>query len=58
MFKHSVSLFELAGFKIRIDPSWLLIAALIVWSLSATYFPHILPGLSTVSYVLLALVAI
>ena len=57
MFKNAVNLFELFGFKIRIDPSWLLIAALIVWTLSTAYFPVELPGLSRVEHVALAVVA-
>ena len=30
MFKNAVQLFEIFGFKLKVDPSWLLIAALIV----------------------------
>lgn len=45
MFKNSVNLFDIFGFRIRVDPSWLLIAALIVWNLSTAYFPEQLPGL-------------
>jgi hypothetical protein len=43
MFKNAVQIFEIFGFKLKVDPSWLLIAALIVWSLSTSYFP---PGSS------------
>ena len=57
MFGHSVKLFTLFGFEIRIDASWLLIAALIVWSLSSGYFPDVLPGLDQGAYLGLALVA-
>tara|TARA_R110000751_G_scaffold234229_9_gene335770 strand:- start:59497 stop:60753 length:1257 start_codon:yes stop_codon:yes gene_type:complete len=57
MFKNAVNLFEIFGFKIRIDPSWLLIAALIVWSLSTAYFPAELPGYSRYDYIALAVVA-
>jgi hypothetical protein len=46
MFKNALDLADILGFKIRIDPSWLLIAALIVWSLANGYFPDELPGLS------------
>ena len=45
MFGHSVKLFDLLGFEIKIDASWLLIAALIVWSLASGYLPQVLPGL-------------
>ncbi|MDF1774502.1 MAG: site-2 protease family protein [Rhizobiaceae bacterium] len=57
MFKNAVNVFEIFGFKIRIDPSWLLIAALIVWSLSTAYFPAELPGYSRYDYIALAVVA-
>ncbi|GAA5073288.1 site-2 protease family protein [Roseibacterium beibuensis] len=57
MFSHSVRLFDLFGFEIRIDASWLLIAALIVWSLSSGYFPEVLPGLDASGYLILSVVA-
>ncbi|MFQ5623289.1 MAG: site-2 protease family protein [Paracoccaceae bacterium] len=44
MFRNAIPLFRILGFEIRVDPSWLLIAALIVWSLSSQYFPASLPG--------------
>lgn len=53
MFKNAINLFDLFGFKIRVDPSWLLIAALIIWSLSNAYFPEILPGYSNYEYIAL-----
>ena len=57
MFRHSLKLFELFGFSIRVDASWFVIAALIIWSLSAGYFPQIAPGLSQATYLALAVVA-
>lgn len=57
MFKNSVQLFEIFGFKLKVDPSWLLIAALIVWSLSTSYFPDALPGLTATVYTVLGIVA-
>ena len=57
MFKNAINLVEIFGFKIRLDPSWLLIAALIVWSLSSSYFPSELPGYSHRSYILIATIA-
>lgn len=53
MFKNALDLTDILGFKIRVDPSWLLIAALIVWSLANGYFPDELPGLSQLEYVAL-----
>ncbi|MCR9139681.1 MAG: site-2 protease family protein [Alphaproteobacteria bacterium] len=57
MFRNAINLFEIFGFKVRIDPSWLLIAALIVWSLSSAYFPINLPGYSQYDYIALAVAA-
>lgn len=57
MFKNAVQIFEIFGFKLKVDPSWLLIAALIVWSLSTSYFPQVLPGLSGSFYTVLGIVA-
>lgn len=57
MFKNAVNLFEIAGFKIRIDPSWLLIAALIVWSLAVSYFPAQIPGKTRYDYLALSVVS-
>ena len=57
MFSNSVKLFELKGFQIKVDPSWLLIAALIVWSLSTGYFPQVIPGLSSAQYLTMAVAA-
>jgi Zn-dependent protease/CBS domain-containing protein len=53
MFKNALNFTYILGFKIRIDPSWLLIAALIVWSLANGYFPDELPGLSQLEYIAL-----
>ena len=57
MFKNAVQLFEIFGFKLKVDPSWLLIAALIVWSLSTAYFPEALPGRTSTLYTTLGIVA-
>jgi Zn-dependent protease len=57
MFSNAVKLFDLFGFQIRVDPSWLIIAALIVWSLSTGYFPEQVPGLSSADLIALSVVA-
>jgi len=58
MFRNAVlQLFEIFGFKLKVDPSWLLIAALIVWSLSTAYFPEALPGRTSTLYTSLGIVA-
>jgi Zn-dependent protease/predicted transcriptional regulator len=38
------------GFEIRIDYSWFIIFFLILWTFSASVFPHDYPGLSTAVY--------
>lgn len=43
MFTRSVKIFELLGFKVWVDASWLLLAVLITWSLAVGVFPHGLP---------------
>lgn len=57
MFRNSIKIFTLHGFDIRLDVSWLLIAALITWSLSRQFFPVSLPGLSDQTYLLMAISA-
>jgi Zn-dependent protease/CBS domain-containing protein len=52
-----VEIFDIFGFKLRIDPSWLLIAALVVWSLSTSYFPEAVTGLSRGEYIALSIIA-
>lgn len=44
MFSNAIKLVTLNGFDIKVDPSWLLIAALITWSLSQQYFPSVMPN--------------
>lgn len=50
MFGHRITLFELFGFKVHIDLSWLLLAILITWSLAVGYFPAVAPGLAPSTY--------
>ena len=57
MFKNAIDIFDILGFKIRIDPSWLLIAALVIWSLSNAYFPSVMPGYSSYDYIALGTVS-
>lgn len=57
MFSNAVKLFSISGFDIKIDPSWLIIAALIAWSLSQHYFPATLPGETAAAYLYMSVVA-
>ena len=50
MFGSKVTLFKIFGFEVHIDPSWILIAALVTWSLAVGYFPHLVEDRSTQTY--------
>jgi Zn-dependent protease/CBS domain-containing protein len=50
MFQKSIKLFKLLGFEIKIDLSWIIIAALIIWSLSTGLFPYQYKNLSMRTY--------
>ena len=39
MFERRFSLFRLLGFQVWIDPSWLILAVLITWTLAQGVFP-------------------
>jgi Zn-dependent protease/CBS domain-containing protein len=45
MFGRRITLFKLLGFEVRLDASWLIIAALVTWTLAAGVFPFYYPGL-------------
>lgn len=50
MIGKTLTLFELFGFEIKIDLSWVLIALLITWSLATGFFPAIHEGLPSATY--------
>ena len=50
MFSRRISLFSLFGFDVKIDVSWLLLAALISWTLAEGVFPELTPGLTASVY--------
>ena len=50
MFGRRFTLFKLMGFEVRIDASWIILAALITWSLAVGYFPAYDRGLPTPDY--------
>lgn len=56
MFGKGVKLFKLLGFEVRIDASWLLLAVLIIVSLTSGYFPLFYEDLSTRAYLLMGIV--
>ena len=55
--KGGIEIFKVAGIQVAIDYSWLVIFALILWSLASGYFPKEYPGYSTGIYWLVGLVA-
>lgn len=50
MFGKSVKLFKILGFEVKVDSSWLILGALIVWSLSTGLFPAWFEGLAPSQY--------
>jgi Zn-dependent protease/CBS domain-containing protein len=53
----ALELFTVGGITVEIDVSWLVIFFLILWSLSAGYFPVQYPGYSTANYWIVGFVA-
>ncbi|HSR72208.1 MAG TPA: site-2 protease family protein [Kiloniellales bacterium] len=56
MFGRSVTLFELLGFKVRVDITWIFLALLVTWSLATGVFPIWYEGYSTATYWWMAVV--
>jgi len=50
VFGKTITLFRLFGFRVRIDLSWFLIAALVAWSLAVGAFPLYYENLSAATY--------
>jgi Zn-dependent protease/CBS domain-containing protein len=50
MFGRGIKLFNLFGFAIRVDLSWLILATLVAWSLARGLFPYYYPGLGLSTY--------
>jgi Zn-dependent protease/CBS domain-containing protein len=48
---------RLAGIPVRLHASWFLVAALVIWSLAAAYFPETAEGYSSGAYWIAAIVA-
>jgi len=46
MFTHKIHLFSILGFRVGLDLTWFVLAALIVWSLASGYFPSVIEGLA------------
>ncbi len=50
MFGRPIELLQIFGIKIRIDPSWFIIAVLVTWDFATLVFPGQLPGSSPAVY--------
>jgi hypothetical protein len=48
--KGAMHLLTIGGVEIEIDLSWIIVFALILWTLSAGYFPHVYPGRPVPAY--------
>ena len=55
MFGRSIRLFNLFGFQVKIDVSWFVLAALIIWSLAVGLFPYYYKDLASITYWWMAL---
>ena len=44
MARSPIPVFQLAGIRVTLDPSWFLIFLLVAWSLATGYLPQQLPG--------------
>jgi Zn-dependent protease len=56
MFGRGITLFRLFGFEVKIDASWLIIAALITWSLASSVFPAYFSGLTSATYWIMGII--
>ncbi|MFZ0050696.1 MAG: M50 family metallopeptidase, partial [Desulfobaccales bacterium] len=50
MFGRKIKLFQLMGFEVRLDLSWIVIAVLVTWSLAKWIFPNSYPQLQPIVY--------
>jgi Zn-dependent protease/predicted transcriptional regulator len=57
MFVKKLRLFNIFGFKVKIDVSWFFIFALVTWSLASGFFPSAYKNLPTVTYWIMGFVS-
>lgn len=55
MERKGIRIFSLVGFEIRLDPSWVIILFLVIWSLSENFFPYHYKGLTKSTYWLMGI---
>jgi len=58
MFGKQLTLFEIFGFTVKMDLSWVIIAVLIAWSLAQGLFPALYEGLPPITYWWMAIAAV
>jgi Zn-dependent protease len=51
--KKSYPIFRVFDFSVRLEPSWLILGALVAWSLAVGEFPYMLDSLSEAAYIVL-----
>jgi Zn-dependent protease/CBS domain-containing protein len=56
VFNRKIKLFSWMGFEVGIDPSWVILAVLVAWSLSAGYFPYTVADLPTSTYWMMGII--
>jgi len=56
VFYRKIKLFSWMGFEVGIDPSWVILAVLVAWSLSAGYFPYAVADLPTSTYWMMGII--
>jgi len=56
MFGKGIRLFRILGFDVKVDPSWIVLAVLVAWSLSTGLFPMQVKDLSTGTYWMMGIV--
>lgn len=57
MFGKRIKIFSLLGFEVNIEWSWIIIAILVVWSLSTGFFPYEYENLSPGTYWMMGIIA-
>jgi Zn-dependent protease/CBS domain-containing protein len=50
-----ITLFDIAGIRVAVDLSWLIVFGLVFWSLTAGYFPSLHPGYPWAEYLIVGL---
>src|ERR1700712_646971 len=56
VFGRPIEIIEIFGFKIRLDPSWFVVAVLVTWNFAGLAFPSRLPGLPPATYWMMGVV--